>query len=409
VLPEPTVLPTPTAPPAAGASLTGAQVLVAEDFVRLAGKRVGLITGRVAAPAEGALIDLLAAHPDVDLVAAFAPEHGIRGDLDAGELVEGTIDPATGIPIISLYGADRAPKAQDLAGIDVLVYDLQDVGARFYTYISTMGLAMQAAADVGVTFMVLDRPNPQGGGPVSGFMRADGYESFVSQYPIPVAYGLTAGELAKMIMGQQWVGDLSGLDLQIVKMPMWRRSHVADVGAAWVPPSPGLPTAHSARVYPGTVLFEATTLSVGRGTGETFARIGAPWIDAEALVADLTGRRIPGAAFESVQWTPEPAAVGTPRFLGTPISGVRIVITDSAAFRPVEVGMHLLTAIRDHDDARAITGFIDAPEFFDLLAGSSRLRTLLLRDGASAREIIAAWADEAVAFDQLRSRYELYE
>jgi len=222
VVPTPRPTAAPTAEPTPAAVVTGLGQLAAANFELLAGKRVGVIANATSMHDGGHIIDLLAAAPDVELVAAFAPEHGIRGTADAGVDVADDIDPITGIPIFSLYGSNRAPAAASLTDIDVLVYDLQDVGARYYTYISTLGLAMQAAASADVGFVVLDRPNPLGGDRIAGFVRDDGLESFVSQYPIPATYGLTVGELATAIVGEGSIPDLAELDLAAVPIPRHR-------------------------------------------------------------------------------------------------------------------------------------------------------------------------------------------
>lgn len=392
----------------------GAEVAAADGFGRFRGLRVGVILN-VASVVDGrSLLDALAAAEGVDVVAAFAPEHGVRGDAPAGAPVGDTVDAATGVPVHSLYGEERAPSPEQLAGLDVLVFDLQDVGARPYTYVSTMGLCMQAAARAGVPFVVLDRPNPLGGagsadGGVEGWTLDPAFASFVGRYPVPLVHGLTAGELARMIQGEGWLDGLDGLQLDVVPMEGWRRDQRwADTGRVWVPPSPGLPSPDTAAVYPGTVLFEATSASVGRGTGEPFSLVGAPWADGEAAAEALNARGLPGVRFEPVTFTPGPTpAVPEPPLAGQPLGGVRVVVTDPAAVRPVAIGVHLLDVFGAQAQVAGETGFVARPATLDALAGTDRLRRALAA-GTPAADIVAAWVDEDAAFDQLRQPYLLY-
>lgn len=413
-VPLSTAVPTPVepavAPPAQVPFRTGAEALADRGFDLLAGQRVGLIANQTSLVDGQHLLDLLVADPDVDLVAAFAPEHGIRGDLDAGEIVPDGVDGATAVPVFSLYGGTRQPTAEMLADIDVLVYDLQDVGARFYTYISTMGLALQAAAWADIPMIVLDRPNPQQQTASAGFVRTPGYASFVGQYAVPSSYGLTVGELAQMIVGDQLLDGLEGVDVRVVRMQGWQRSDGwPDEPAGWVPPSPGLPTLTSAQAYPGTVLFEATPLSVGRGTADTFAFVGAPWVDAVGLASSLNDQGLSGVTFEPATFVPTVTAqAAAPRFLGQAVSGVRYRITAAAEFEPVSTGIHVFVALRDAAGAAGQPSLIDRPDMFDLLAGSGELRTLI-ESGTSAEAIVAAWQPGAAEFDARKQRYQLYD
>lgn len=392
----------------------GAEVAAADGFQLFRGQRVGVILNAASVVDGRSLLDVLAGADGVDVVAAFAPEHGVRGDAPAGAPVGDSVDAVTGVPVHSLYGDRRAPTAEQLAGLDRLVFDLQDVGARPYTYLATMGLAMQAAARAGVPFVVLDRPNPLGGtgpagGGVEGWVLDPAYTSFVGRYPVPLAHGLTAGELARMIQGEGWLDGLDGLQLDVVPMTGWRRDQRwADTGRAWVAPSPGLPSADTAAVYPGTVLFEATSASLGRGTDEPFSLVGAPWADGPAAAGALNARDLPGVRFEAVTFTPAPtAAVPDPPLAGQELSGVRVVVTDPAAVRPVALGVHLLEVFAVQARAAGETGFVARPATLDALAGTGRLRQALAA-GTPAADIVAAWAAEDTAFDQLRQPYLIY-
>lgn len=386
----------------------GAQVLVDSQFAAVANLRLGLIVNQTSMVAGEHLIDHVADHPDVELAAIFAPEHGVRGSADAGELVGDTVDVETGVPIFSLYSSARRPTTEMLADVDVLVYDLQDVGTRFYTYISTMGLAMEAANEAGIPFVVLDRPNPLGGEAVTGFSRTSSQSSFVGLYPIPAVYGLTSGELALAIVGEGWLDGTDGLDLQVVEMEGWTRSQRwHDTGIDWIAPSPGLPTADAALVYPGTVLFETTILSYGKGTTEPFTTIGAPWVDGPEVAASLNALDLPGVRFESIVFTPDPAIVPNPRFPDEELGGVRYLVTDRDAFDSMVVGAHVLVTFQRHAEQQGIGSIIDRSEMFDLLAGTTELRRML-DAGASAGELIAAWQLDAEAFESLRVPYLLY-
>ena len=391
---------------------TGAERLAADGFATLAGQRVGIIANPTARIGDERTVDVLAANPDVELAAIFAPEHGVTGTADAGEVFDDATDASTAVPVYSLYGNDRAPTADALATIDVLLYDLQDVGTRFYTYISTMGLAMQAAAAADVRFMVLDRPNPLGGDYVAGFVRDDEQESFIGQYPIPSAYGMTAGELALAIVGEAWLDGLDDLDLEVVPMQGWQRGdRWPDTGLTWVAPSPGLPSFDSAATYPGTVLFEATTLSYGTGTAYPFHTVGAPWPEADAvgLAAGLNERELPGIRFLAARYRPEVRDIApNPRLEGVSIEGVRLEVTDPSVFDPVATGVHLIDHFRRLGESIGEPEAINRPNTFALLAGTTRLRTLLT-NGITADAIVAAWAPEVEAFRVLREPYLLYE
>lgn len=389
----------------------GAQTLAARDFEALGGQRVGLIVNHTARVDTAHLIDRIHRAPNVELGALFGPEHGLRGTADAGEKVADGVDDRTGAPIYSLYGANRQPTAEQLEGLDALVFDIQDVGARFYTYISTMGLAMQSAAESDLPFIVLDRPNPLGGDYVSGFVREPEQESFVGQYPIPIAHGMTVGELAQMIQGEAMLPGLDALDLRIVELSGWDRAkRWPATGRAWIPPSPNLPTFETALVYAGTCFFEATSASAGRGTQRPFLQLGAPWPEAtgQALVDTLNARGLPGVTFESAAFTPEsiPNMASSPRLEGTSLHGIRYRVTDVDAFQPVEAGMHVLHAFHRAAKAQG-DSLIARPEWLARLAGTPRLQAML-DDGATPAAIIQSWTDEVDGFRARRQPYLLY-
>ncbi len=394
---------------------TGGEILAARDFSDFSGNRVGLIASRASVVNGESVIDLFDRSTEIELVAIFAPEHGVRAEAGAGELIEDGVDPITGLPIRSLYGQTRQPTPEMLADVDILVFDLQDVGTRFYTYTATMGLAMQAAADVGIPFVVLDRPNPLGGLLVEGAVRAPDLESFVSQYPIPAVHGMTAGELALAIKGEGWLSGLEDLDLAVAPLVGWERTdRWQDTGLPWVPPSPGLATVESAGTYPAMVLFEATTLSYGTGTEYPFQQIGAPWLDGEALAAELNSRSLPGVQFRVVTFTPETRPEGAdPRYAGIEVEGVRLEIIDGQRARPFAAGVHLLEgvllqarALPDAPDEAAPV--IDRPEFLDLLTGGTDVR-VGLDAGRPAADIVADWSADLAEFEAIRSQYLQYQ
>lgn len=387
--------------------MTGADRLVADDFAPLAGKTVGVITNHTALVGDRHIVDLMHESEAVNVVALFGPEHGIRGD-DVGR-IDDAIDERTGLPAHSLYGEIRQPTADMLEGIDVLVFDIQDIGPRFYTYISTMGLAMQSAAEHDVTFVVLDRPNPLGGELVEGFVREEDFESFVGLYPIPVTHGMTVGELAIMAKAEGMIDGVEDLDLQIIELENWTRDMLwSDYGSEWVRPSPNIPDFETALIYPGACFFEGTTASEGRGTQEPFILLGAAWADGEALARDLNARGLSGLSFRAERFTPEslPGMSPNPKHLGTELGGIRYVVNDPKAVRPVEAGIHVLHAFYSQatDEQREEFFRVDR---MNRLAGTSRLVDML-EAGASAEEIVASWQEELQAFDESRRNYFLY-
>lgn len=359
---------------------------------------MGLITNHTGRDGEGtATIDLLANHPNVDLVSLFSPEHGIRGAVEAGVKVDSSTDPETGLPIHSLYGQTRKPTSEMLEDVDVLVFDIQDIGTRYYTYLPSMTLAMEAAGEAGIPFVVLDRPNPLGGLILQGNILDPALSTFVGRYPMPMRHGLTAGEFAAMAAGEFGVE----VDLTVVPMEGWTRGmDFEDTGLPWRAPSPNMPSVASALHYPGTCLFEGTNLSVGRGTDIAFQQIGAPWIDAEALALRLAALDIPDAVFVPTSFTPSEPGDG--KFGGEEVFGVRLV-ADGPAYDPTEAALAVLV------ETRAMSGdqwaWYDA--HFDRLAGDKGMRAAV-DAGASVAELRSGWPDGLQGFDARRQPYLLY-
>ncbi|NIP60546.1 MAG: DUF1343 domain-containing protein, partial [Gemmatimonadetes bacterium] len=342
--------------------LPGARVLLEDSLHLVRGRRVGLLTnhtgivpparempssaggagGEQSRPeAPRATADLLREHPEVELVALFGPEHGIRGAAEAGEEVESGVDPVTGLPVHSLYGASRRPAPETLEGLEVLVFDIQDVGARYYTYVWTMALAMEAAGRADLSFVVLDRVDPLGGLRVQGNVLDTAFASFVGLHPVAMRHGMTPGELARLLVGEFGVA----VELHVVPVRGWRRALWFDeTGLPWVAPSPNMPSLESAAHYPGTCLFEGTNLSVGRGTPRPFQWIGAPWLDGGRLAERLNARDLPGVRFEAARFTPE--SPGDGKFPGVEVEGIRFVLADRDAYDPTVAAVAALVEAR---------------------------------------------------------------
>jgi uncharacterized protein YbbC (DUF1343 family) len=392
---------TPAPVPAGGGEvvLSGLDVLLRDGASALAGRRVGLITNHTGIDAAGnSNIDLLHGHAQVQLVALFSPEHALTGRAAPGEHVESGHDPRTGLPVHSLYGETRQPTAEMLDGIDVLVFDIQDVGTRYYTYVWTMAHALEAAARHDVEFVVLDRPNPIGGTLVQGNVLDPAFRTFVGLYPVPTRHGMTPGELAKFVNEEYSIGAR----LTVVPLEGWRRSMwFDDTGLPWVAPSPNMPDIESAAHYPGTCLFEGTNLSVGRGTASAFSQIGAPWLDAAVLVERLRQHGLEGVRIEATTFTPQ--APGDGRYADVSVSGIRFIVTDRERYDPVRAGIAALVEIRAlHSDSLS---FRDA--HFDRLAGTDNVRAMILA-GDPVDRIMDGWTAQVAAFEPIRARYLLY-
>ena len=381
---------------------SGIEVLLSDSLHLVQGKNVGLLTNHTGIywtsdGIVGSTIDALYEANNVDLVALYAPEHGIRGQEQAGAAIDSGRDERTGVPIHSLYGEVRKPTPAMLEGVDVLLFDMQDIGARYYTYVSTMALAMEAAGEQDIPFIVLDRPNPVRGDVVQGSLLKPGYETFVGMYPVPMRHGMTAGELAQLYVGEFGLE----VDLHVVPLDGWTRDMTFDqTQLPWVPPSPNMPSLESALAYPGTCLFEGTPISVGRGTDRAFQWVGAPWLDGVQLAESLNGYGINGVRFESTTFTPRNA--GDRKFEGQEVSGVLLIpeSTDYDASKAA-VAMLLETYSMSGDN------WLWAEAHFDRLAGTDSLR-LSIEAGADFTELISAWESETQAFEQLRDPYLIY-
>ena len=385
---------------------TGIEVLKDERFRRLEGKRVGLITNPTGVDNHlKSTIDILHEAPNVRLVALYGPEHGVRGNAHAGDTIGGSIDPATGLPVYSLYGKTRKPTRDMLRDVDVLVYDIQDIGCRSFTYISTMGLAMQAAAEAGIDFIVLDRPNPLGGERVEGCVVEDGYTSFVSQYPIPYVYGLTCGELARLLNEEGMIG--ARCRLHVVKMRGWRRRmDYAATGLPWVLPSPHIPHAETALFYPATgILGELGTLSIGVGYTLPFQLFAAPWIDAAQLARRMNALRVPGVSFRPIYLKPFYATCK-----GEFIQGVQVHLTDArrAALSELQfLAMQELATLYPSHNPLQMADSVRL-RMFDKVCGSPEIRRRFSRR-FRWDDVRDYWMKDADAFRRLSRKYYLYK
>jgi len=376
-----------------GRVLLGVDVLEEQDFHLLRGKRIGLITNQTGVDSDGRrTIDVLASAPDVKLVALFGPEHGIAGKSQDATIADST-DKTTSLPIYSLYGNTRRPTREMLKGIDLLLFDIQDAGVRFYTYVTTMAYSMEAAARHHIPFVVLDRPDPLGGEVIEGPMLDPGRTSFTAYFPLPVRYGMTIGELARMFNAENHIGA----DLQIVLTRNWKRGEVYDqTGLAWIPPSPNLRTFHENLLYPGVEILQAEGVSVGRGTDTPFEIIGAPWIQPEAFAAELNRRNIPGVRLESTSFTPSEGP-----YQAESCGGVRIRITDRGSFRSIRLGLETADALH-----RMYPQQFQLHKAIALLGSQSTIDRLM--SGDAPADIIASWSADLDKFRKMREKYLLY-
>lgn len=385
----------------------GIEVLADREFSPLKGKRVGLLTNPTGVDSRlKSTIDILHEAPDVELVALFAPEHGVRGDVAAGERVATSTDPATGIKVYSLYGATKTPTPEMLAGIDVLVYDIQDNGCRSYTFISSMGMAMEACARDGKEFMVLDRPDPLTGNKVEGAPTAPGNSSFVAKYPIPYIYGLTAGELARMIVGEGWLKSRNKLKLTVVPMEGWERDMLwEDTGLPWVPTSPQLPSAETALYYPATgIAGELDYISIGVGYTLPFRTFAATWINGRKFADELNSRNIPGVLFRPISYKPYFGFEA-----GKQLQGVEVYITDFEAAPLTLIQFHAMDALAKLYPAHKASAAAKPARFnmFDKVTGSKEIRPLFFRSHSVA-DLIPAWEKGVEDFKVKKEKYHLY-
>ena len=382
----------------------GSDALLAST--RLRGLRAGIVCNPASVNREFThIVDRLGHDDSVRLAAIFGPQHGFRSDVQDNMVETPHLDdPARRVPVYSLYSETREPTADMLRDLDLLIVDLQDIGARIYTFIYTMANCLRAAARHRVPVIVCDRPNPIAGVDVEGALLVGGFESFVGQFPIPMRHGMTIGELAGLFNDHFGIGA----ELEVARMEGWRREMYADdTGLPWVMPSPNMPTLDTAGVYPGTVLFEGTNLSEGRGTTRPFELVGAPWIDAERFAAAMNALALHGVHFRSAMFEPT-----FQKHAKQPCGGCQIHVTDRQAFRPVRTGVALLDTLRRSDPVKF--AWREPPYEYehdkrpiDILAGSDALRRQI-DAGTPVGDILASWREDEDAFERLRRPYLLY-
>ena len=402
--------PVPHPSPVPGQStVTGLDVLNNTHFSILEHQSVGLVINQTSVDRHGVpILDLLSEiRSSIHVQQIFTPEHGFWGDVAAGETVDNDTIPFYQIPVTSLYGNHQKPTREELAGLDVLVFDLADVGARYYTYVSTLTYVMEAAAENNIPVVVLDRPNPINGITVSGPVLYPAFRSFVGLHPIPVRHGLTIGELALMINHSGWLSNGLRCDLRIIPLQNWDRTQwFDDTRLPWIPPSPNIPDDSTSLIYTGFCLLEGTNISEGRGTDEPFKLFGAPWIDGDRLAQVLNVLALPGVKFSPVTFTPEsiPGKSTWPKYLREICSGCRVNITNRELFQPLNTVVTVMKTIQEmYPDEFEILG----TNYIDLLYGSDELRkSLAVRE--NPKLLLKRWERDSSDFLNFRTPYLLY-
>jgi uncharacterized protein YbbC (DUF1343 family) len=387
---------------------TGLEMLVKSGFEILKGKRVGLITNPTGVTHNlSSTIDILSGTKEFSLVALYSPEHGVRGDFAAGEQVGKIIDPVTGLPVFSLYGETRKPTAEMLKGIDILVYDIQDIGSRSYTYISTLGLSMEAAAENNIPFVVLDRPNPLGGIRMEGAVTLPEFTSFVSQFPIPYIHGLTAGELAIYLNEEGLLKNSIKCRLNVIKMKGWKRSmYFSDTGLPWVPSSPHIPEMQSTLFYPATgIIGELYVASIGVGYTLPFQLFAAEWINADSLSQNLNALNLPGIIFRPIHYKPFYSVLQ-----GKIVHGVQIHITDEEKAPLSLVQFYVLQEAHKLWPQKNIFEMCEKSRLsmFDKVCGTDKVRSEFTKT-FSVNSIMDIWTKDIPAFRKKASKYFLYQ
>jgi uncharacterized protein YbbC (DUF1343 family) len=387
---------------------TGLEMLIKSKFSTIKGKRIGLITNPTGVDHNlRSTIDIIFNEPGVQLVALYSPEHGVRGDFAAGEQVGTTIDPVSNLPVYSLYGKTRKPTAEMLKGIDILVYDIQDIGSRSYTYISTLGLAMEAAAENNVSFVVLDRPNPLGGIRMEGAVTLPEFTSFVSQFAIPYVHGMTVGELATFLNEEGLLKNRVKCKLEVIKMKGWKRSmYFLNTGLPWVPSSPHIPEAQSTLFYPATgILGELYVASIGVGYTLPFQLVGAEWINADSLSQNLNALNLPGIIFRPVHYKPY-YSVST----GKAVHGVQIHIVDPRVAPLSLIQFYILQEAHKLWPDKNLFGLCEKSrlDMFDKVCGTDQIRIEFTK-AFEVSSIIDLWTRDIPGFRQRAEKYFLYK
>ena len=377
---------------------TGLDNLESQNFKRIQNKNIALIINHTSLNKNGNhVIDLLVDKPNINVIKIFSPEHGYKGNLSAGEFVNDNIEPLTGAKIVSLYGVNKKPPSKELKDIDLFIYDIQDIGSRYYTYISSMAFMMDAAAENDIPFIVLDRPNPLGrkiSGPILDF----DYASFVGMFPIPIRHGMTSGELAKMINGENWLPSGVKADLTIINATGWDM----EPGYFTIAPSPNIPDFNTALVYSGMCLLEGTNISEGRGTNHPFIYFGAPWVDAIELTDILNDLKFNGVMFEPIHFTPKSNARSKwPKYENEECGGSKLIVTDNEKFEPIRLTIQIIFQVAELYPEKF--KFLET-NFVDKLYGSKELRIWV----ESQNQDIYIDRDWGSQFSSLRKKYLIY-
>jgi uncharacterized protein YbbC (DUF1343 family) len=383
----------------------GNEILLKDHLDLLKGKRIGVVTNHTALlPNKAHLVDSLVSL-GINVTKLFSPEHGIRGNISAGQLISSSTDEKTGLPVYSLYGDTKKPSPAMLKDVDLILYDIQDVGVRFYTYISTLYYVIEAASENGIPIIVLDRPNPLNGIQVAGPVLNNKFKSFVGIAPIPVVYGMTVGELT-IYFGDNLINVGEKPNIRIIKMKGWKRNYYwQDLNRMWIPTSPNIQNFETALVYPGTCFIEGTNISEGRGTDDPFLTIGAPFINSEELINELNTMNTTGVSIKPTSFTPadmEGKAIN-PKYEGVNCNGIRISVTDETDFKPVEFGINLIYILLQLYPNH----FKFNEQYFDRLAGTDKLR-IDLQSGKDPLKIIEDWQQDIENFMSQRKNFLLY-
>ncbi len=386
--------------------INGADLLFSENLNLISGKNVGVVCNHTSLLSDGThLVDALIEQKDVTVKAIFTPEHGFKGSAEAGEHIEYKKDLYIDVPIISLYGKDRKPSKEILKDVDVLIFDIQDVGARFYTYISTMYYVLESAGENNIPVIILDRPNPIGGSYVDGPLLDIKYQSFVGIAQIPITHGMTVGELAKYFVGEKLISTWKNVSLNVIQCKNWKREIPTQFYVKWNSPSPNINSLETALVYPGTCLIEGTNISEGRGTRFPFLQIGAPFFNSEDIIEKLNLLKVEGAEIQPVTFIPEDieGMATNPKFEGKTCYGIKIKITDPNKFESVKFGVKLLFVLTKLYGSKI--KFNESS--FDRLAGSDMLRQQL-KNQLLPDKIFAAWQKDLTKFNKKINQYLLY-
>lgn len=385
--------------------VNGADLLFSENQNLIEGKNIGVICNHTSLLSDGThLVDKLLEKDNVNVKAIFTPEHGFKGTAEAGELIDNNKNLYKEVPIVSLYGVDRKPGKETLKDIDLLIFDIQDVGARFYTYISTLYYVLEAAGENRISIIVLDRPNPIGGKYVDGPVLENKFKSFVGIAPIPITHGLTVGELAKYFVGEKLISSWKNISLTVINCKNWKREIPNEFNSKWNSPSPNINSLETALIYPGTCLLEGTNISEGRGTHFPFIQFGAPFINSQQVIEKLNLLKVDGAEFQPVSFTPEniEAMATNPKFENTVCNGIKVNIIDSNKFESVKFGVKLL-----HVLVRLYGDKLKFNNSFDRLAGTDVLKKQL-ENKIEPDQIFASWQSDLSKFNKKRNKYLLY-